>query len=120
MRCCCKWVRDTAAKFAQVPRQAFLTLTLPAEWHDRPADREMLAYEAQAVRLFKQSLDRLLVSMCSAHGRCQVCIEQERACAGRHQAKRFHPTGRCAQCGHWRRLEWWASRHVFASPLICF
>jgi hypothetical protein len=109
-----KWARDTAARFAQVPRQAFLTVTLPAEWHGRLADHEMLAYEAKAVRLFKQSLDRLLRSMCSKHGRCVVCISKERACAGHHRGRPFHPTGRCAQCGRWRRLEWWQSRWVFA------
>jgi hypothetical protein len=86
-----KWARDTAAKFAQVPRQAFLTLTLPAEWHGRAATREMLDYEAAAVRKFKQSLDRLLVSLCSLHGRCQLCVERERACAGHHRGKRFIP-----------------------------
>jgi hypothetical protein len=109
-----KWARDTVARFAQVPRQAFLTLTLPAEWHGRPADREMLAYEAKAVRLFKQSLDRLLRCLCSKHGRCVICILKLRACAGHHRGRRFHPTGRCVQCGHWRRLEWWRSRWVFA------
>lgn len=109
-----KWARDTAAKFAQVPRQAFLTLTLSAEWHGRPATREMLAYEAKAVRLFKQGLDRLLRSMSAKPGRCMVCISKLRSCGGHHRGKRFHPTGRCPQCGHWRRLEWWASRHVFA------
>lgn len=108
-----KWARDNAARFAQVPRQAFLTLTLPGEWHGT-ATREMLSYEAKAVRLFKQSVDRLLVSMVSKAGRCNDCIREPRACSGSHRARRFHPTGRCAQCGRWRRLEWWRSRWVFA------
>lgn len=29
-------------------------------------------------------------------------------------APRIRIVGRCAQCSHWRRLDWWKSRHVWA------
>ena len=74
----------------------------------------MLQYEAKAVRAFKQSIDRLLWSVASERGRCAVCIRQSRACVRKHLGRRWVPTGRCAQCGHWRRLAWWPSRHVYA------
>jgi hypothetical protein len=116
-----KWARDREALFSKVPQVGFLTTTLPAAQHGEITS-ELLEYESRAWRGFKQRGDRRLRSMVSPAGRCELCIAAPRSCVrrykgklvGRHKGKRWHPIGRCAQCSHWRRLEWWASRHVWA------
>jgi hypothetical protein len=116
-----KWARDRMALFSRVPQVGFLTTTLPAALHGE-ITRESLEYESAAWRAFKQRCDRRLRSIVSPAGRCDLCIAMPRSCVrrykgqlvGRHSGKRFYPAGRCAQCSHWRRLEWWASRHVWA------
>lgn len=116
-----KWARDRMALFSKVPQVGFLTTTLPAALHGE-ITRESLEYESRAWRMFKQRCDRMLRSIVSPTGRCDLCIAMPRSCVrrykgqlvGRHRGKRFYPAGRCAQCSHWRRLEWWASRHVWA------
>jgi len=109
-----RWGRENLRRFAALPRQASMTLTLPAKWHGCRATWEMLAYESQAVRLFKQSVDRVIRRMFSEVGLCTVCVHEGQACEGEHQGRRWRPEGRCAQCAKWKRLEWWCSRAVFA------
>jgi hypothetical protein len=109
-----KWARDMRAQFAQLPCQAFLTTTMAPEWHGLPASREMLACEAEGHRLFKQSVDRFVRSMCDVRGRCTDCIHSVDRCRRKHSGVPWRVEGRCAQCGRWRRLAWWVSRQLFA------
>ncbi len=106
-----KWARLVQEKFNQIPPAGFLTTTLSSDAHGQITCGTVAA-EARSHRALKQKIDRWLCSV--VKGRCVECVRTTRPCKGaHHRAARWYPTGRCAQCGNWRRLEWQAARWVW-------